>query len=267
MGLRDTLAAVMRTLRTSGGDHTVALLHPGRCGSTVVGTMLGDREDVHWDGEIFEPNRRHPVPELEAGLPAGEVLERRRDQAPEGSYLYAVKYLWSHHLRVLGLELDELVDALERGGTERWVLLHRRNYLRRVVSGAVGRERGTYHQRRADGPAELVQVTLDVDDVPFGPGAPLLDVFAELARGERELGALLADRETLWLTYEDDIEQDPRRAYEQVCDFLGLPSEPVDVRLRRTTPFPLSDVVRNLDEVRQALDGTPHAWMLEDESE
>lgn len=176
-----------------------------------------------------------------------------------------MKYLWSHHLRVLGVDLDDLVDALERGGTERWVLLHRRNYLRRVVSGAVGRERGSYHQRRADGPAELVQVTLDLDDVPFGPGAPLLDVFDELARGERELGELLAGRDTLWLTYEDDIEQDPRRAYERACEFLGLPVQDVDVRLRRTTPFPLSAVVSNLDEVRRALDGTRYAWMLDDE--
>lgn len=82
MGLRDALSAALRRLAPERAD-TVAMLHPGRCGSTVLGTMLGDRSDVHWDGEVFEPHRRHPVPEVQAGrLPTrccdGAVSRRPR---------------------------------------------------------------------------------------------------------------------------------------------------------------------------------------------
>lgn len=240
------------------------MLHPGRCGSTVLATMLGDRDDVRWDGEIFEPHRsRPPLRQVEAGLAPSGVVGGRREEVEEAAYLFAVKYLWSHHLRVLDLDLPELVEELKAGGVDRWVLVHRRNHLRRVVSGAVGRARGSYHQRRSDGPSELVRVTLDLDDVPFGPGAPLLDVFEELERGERELRQLLDGQPTLWLTYEDDIERDPTVAYERVCDFLGLERRPVEVRLRRTTPFSLEDVLENHAEVSALLEGTDREWMLE----
>lgn len=226
--------------------------------------MLGDRTDAVWDGELFEPRRRSKVPELEAGLSPHEVIRTRRGSNEDKAYAFAVKYLWSHHLAVLGVDLPGLLELLEAGGVDHFVVIRRRNYLRRVVSGAVGRARGTYHQRISDGPSELTRVRLDLDGVPFGPGRPLFDVFEELARGERELGSILEGRRQLWLTYEDDIEDDPLVAYRRLCSFLGLPPQDVNVRLTRTTPFPLVDVLDNYDEVAAALATTPHAWMLED---
>lgn len=254
--------SLRQRLDSRGTPPTVAMLHSGRVGSTVLGTMLGDRDDCRWDGEPFEPSSSRRVAEFEQGRPPSEVVALRRAATPDTAYVLAVKYLWSHHLRVLELTLPALVEALSDGGVDHWVLVHRRNHLRRVVSGAVGRARGSYHQRSSDGPADLVTVRLDPQDVPFGPGAPLLDVFAELDRGRSELQRLLTDSRALWLTYEDDIEHDPTVAYRRVCDFLGLPAQEVDVRLRRTTPFPLSQVIENHDEIATLLRGTPHEWML-----
>ena len=73
---------------------------------------------------------------------------------------------------------------------------------------------------------------------------------------------LLTGREILDLTYEDDIADDPHRAYRRICDFLGVTPEPVEVRYGRTTPFPLSGVIENFDEVKAALASTEFEWML-----
>ena len=69
----------------------------------------------------------------------------------------------------------------------------------------------------------------------------------------------------LQLTYEEHISIDPTVGYRAVCDFLGLQAPPVVMRLRKTNPFPLQDIVQNWDEVVDALSGTEYAWMLTQE--
>jgi hypothetical protein len=76
--------------------------------------------------------------------------------------------------------------------------------------------------------------------------------------------ALLADKDVLQLTYEDDILKDPRIAYRRVCGYLGLEPCPAFVRHARSNPFRLDEIIENYDEVKQALSGTEFEWMLED---
>jgi hypothetical protein len=256
---------ILRSLRRLLSGHAdrpvVAMLHPGRCGSTVLGVMLGDRPDVAWAGEIFHPSR------FGDASPAPEAITARvrgvRDAHAGTGCVFAVKYLWSHDRGRLGVPLPELVDLLDGAGVTHYVALHRRNYLRRVVSGAVGRVKKSYHQRADAGPPELITLRLDPQEVPFGPPQPLLEVFGELEDGERELQAVLAGRRALWLTYEDDIEDDPATAYRDVCRFLGLAEHDVDARYRRTTPFPLDTVVENYEEIRRLLADGPYASFLD----
>ena len=68
----------------------------------------------------------------------------------------------------------------------------------------------------------------------------------------------------LRLNYESDILADPRVAHQMVLDHLNLDPHPVDVRLQRLNPFALSEVIENFAEVEEALESTPHAWMLDD---
>lgn len=262
----DRLRDIARTLQPSvrSGPPTVAFLHPGRCGSTVVGTMFGRRPDAVWDGELFEPSRRDKVPEAGQGREPAEVIQIRRRQRADLAYAFAFKYTPSHHLGLLGLTMRDLLTMLEEAGVDHYVVVRRRNYLRRVVSGAVGRERGAFHQRRDAGPVELTRVRLDPEAVPFGPDQPLFDVFDELERAESELADELGQRRHLWLTYEDHIESDPSVAYAMVCEFIGLPSFQQEVPLRRTTPFPLHEVLTNHEEIIEHLSGTRYEWMLDD---
>ena len=79
------------------------------------------------------------------------------------------------------------------------------------------------------------------------------------------LGALAksnSDFSWLELVYEDQIEHDPRMAYRDVCDFLGLHAVDVDLRYRKMSPGRLADLIDNLDEVRDCLSPTRFAWML-----
>ncbi|MEN8240250.1 MAG: hypothetical protein ABFR53_13740, partial [Actinomycetota bacterium] len=198
---------------------SLAMLHVGRCGSTVVGRMLSDHPDVFWDREIFEPHRRTELDEP-VDLPPNQLIRHRQAQTPL-HYGFETKYLQSHHLGRLGLTLPDYISILQGLGFNRFVALHRRNYLRRVVSGAIGRASGTWHRTRGSATTSA-SITLDPHKVPFGPRKPLLDVFAELSEGERALRELLPPSDTLWLTYEDDIERDPSIAYRRVCGLFGV---------------------------------------------
>lgn len=234
------------------------MLHVGRCGSTVVARMLDEHPDIAWDGEIFEPSHRVELDEL-PDLAPGEFISRRKARAPR-HYGFETKYLPSHHLGALGVSLPEYLAMLRALGFHRFVALHRRNYLRRVVSGAVGRRAGTWH-RATPGVSEPTAITLDPERVPFGREQRLLDVFAELAAGEAALRELLPGN-AVWLTYEDDIAPDPGGAYRRICALFGVKPVWATPKLFPTNPFPLRAILDNYDEVAAVLSGTPHEWML-----
>ena len=73
----------------------------------------------------------------------------------------------------------------------------------------------------------------------------------------------LKDKETLFLTYENDLQDNPLAGYYKVCDFLGFECEEPTVIMQRTNPFALSETIENYDEVCESLQPTQYAWMLE----
>ena len=237
------------------------MLHVGRCGSTVVGRMLDEHPDISWDREIFEPHRRAEI-DTPADVAADQLIQLRQSQA-QTHYGFETKYLQSHHLGTLGYSIKDYIGLLQELGFEKFVALHRRNYLRRVVSGAVGRESGTWHRSKGT-QAAPVSVRLDPLRVPFGGTQPLLEVFNELAEGERELLANLPATGTLWLTYEEDIARDPSVAYERICELFEVSPVDAEPAFSPTNPFPLDQILENYEEVADHLSGTEYAWMLTD---
>jgi hypothetical protein len=236
----------------------VVMFHVGRCGSTVVAELLKQHRRITWDGELFEPVIREKLDERDLG--AAGLLKARVDQAQD-VYGFELKYLPSHHQRILDLSLDDLVDLAEQVGVSHYVTLHRRNYLRRVVSGAIGRERKRWHRKGDEGEPSTI-THLDLESIPFGPRKPLLKVFEELGQGEGDLKIRLAAKTTLELTYEDDIESDPLSAYNSICEFAGLEAESVETTLHPTGDRPLSAMVENYAEVESLIKGTRYEWML-----
>jgi hypothetical protein len=74
---------------------------------------------------------------------------------------------------------------------------------------------------------------------------------------------MMSDWSKLELTYEDDIEQNPHNGYEKVCEFLDLEPIAAKARWAKTNPFPLSQLIRNWEEVCEEISSTSHSWMLE----
>jgi hypothetical protein len=241
------------------GKTRVVMLHVGRCGSTVLAEMLGSHSHVTWDGEIFEPVIRSKLgdPDL---VPEDLLAKRMADAS--WVYGFEIKYLPSHHQRVLSMSLDEILAMTGRAGVDHHITLHRRNYLRRVVSGAIGRERRRWHRKVTEA-APSTAVRLNPGSVPFGPRKPLLEVFDELESGQDDLEAALGDRSAIHLVYEEHVESDPSIAYRLICDYLDLTPEEVRPSLDRTGEAPLSDLITNYDEIVDLLAPTKYAWMLD----
>lgn len=221
--------------------------------------MLGRHPSISWDGEVFEPKVRAKIGYED--VPPVAFLRDRIARTPE-IYGFEIKYLPSHHQRVLGLDLEGILQLTDSVGVSLYVTLHRRNYLRRVVSGVIGRERRRWH-RTSDQPTPDTKVRVDLGAVPFGPRQPLLEVLEEMKKGEADLKSALLDRAALHLTYEDDVAIDPVKAYTSVCEFIGITPEDVRPALGRTGTDRLESMVTNYDEIVEALSGTEYAWMLD----
>lgn len=263
--------------RGEGPATRAAMFHMGRCGSTVLGEMLGAQGEIFWAGEVFEdmPGRYGSLARKPQAVE--RILRRsmdepfslrslvRADQYPRHYRMYAMetKYLREQHLRSGWIDLDvpAYLAVLDAHRFDRFIVLQRRNYLRMLVSRAVGRSTGTWHSRApAAGPA---QVELPVTNFTWGSWhGSLLECLRDLDAQYVRLCELLDSRQVLHLTYEEHISADPTVAYRAVCGFLGLQALPVAMHLRKTNPFPLQQSVRNWDEVVDALSDSEFAWML-----
>ncbi len=258
--------AYVRALPSRPGS--VAMLHTGRNGSTVLANLLRQHPALLWDGELFEKLQKGQLQELAWTRDPFVVLRNRMRHAAPRIYGFETKAHRLQHLspKVVGLPTEAYVARLHALGFSRFIVLRRRNYLRQAVSAAVGRaakRRHIYHgEERA-----LTQIHLDIERTVLSNGQlPLLDRFREFDALYAELGALLAPEATLELEYESHIEADPGVAYGMVCVFLGLPARAATTRLVKTNPYPLREIVLNHDEVARVLRDTPYAWMLDEAS-
>lgn len=260
---RDAVMGAARRLTARGA---FAVFHVGRSGSRVLSNALDQHPAIHCEGELLKGAYRMTPAVRAAGKPLREPCDpvrAVRARLPRAGlrafYGFEVKF---YHLRGNGMELDAFVDGVARAGVTHFVALERRNTLRKVVSRLVGRERGRMHYRSGEIPPPT-RIVLDVDAVDMDSDVKPLRVFLEgFERDFQRLRELLGSRRSLWLRYEDDVEADPRRASDRVCDFLGLPRHRPRVHYTRTTPEPLRQVLANYDDVARHLAGTPFAWML-----
>ncbi|MCL4686310.1 hypothetical protein KJ059_16350 [Myxococcota bacterium] len=238
----------------------VAMFHHGRCGSSVLGDLLDQHSALRWDGEVFNFKRSFWTERATATECADPlaVLERRVEKSRKSIYGFECKF---YHARRIGFSLEELVPALEKRGFTRFVVLDRRNTLRKVVSSLVAARRGSA-RLPAGVVAPLLRVHVPVDAVPIDSTCkPLVELLREYQDSVCRIETLLADRPLLRLRYEDDLAQDPLAGYRTACDFLGLAVEQPEVRFSRTTPHPWRQVVENPEAVTAALAGTEFEWM------
>lgn len=232
------------------------MFHIGRSGSRVLANLLGQHPRLFWDGEIYEPNHRLWTGEGDAI----RLLRRRMSLAGRRIYGFEMKFF---HARLVGMDFEDFFARLDDLGFTRFVVLRRRNTLRKVVSSVILHEKRGAHLR-AGREAVLHRVRIDVDDVRIDrDGKPLLAYLEDYERSFERLDQLLAGRDALRLSYEDDLSADPREGYRKVCAYLGVEPRAAEIAYGKTNPFRLEEIVVNLDEVSQALRGTRFEWMVQ----
>lgn len=271
----DLLNPLLEPLFSKWRRGNIAMFHIGRSGSTVLGNLLDQDTNIRWDGElcpdIFQAldcteERRLALHELKPLLGrTTDLLDRiRHGQRRAGTRFYGVE-LKFFHLYAFDLGLSECIERLSGLGFDHFIILERRNYLRKIVSSVVAKETGMYHVKHGC-KSKLNRISLNVEQVSVDRQTmPLLEFLVSYQECFRQLEQLLKNRKYLKLTYEEDILVNPKVAYGKVCSFLGIEGNPVEVNLSKTNPYPLSDVIENFDDVSKHLEETSFKWMLHDD--
>lgn len=257
----EQLAGMPSSRRRPG---VVVMLHVGRCGSTVLASLLGQHSRIFWDGKIYRKA------EDAYGYDIGKIdysdWTRRQFQVSGARYYgFEFKILNDHYPAKIGVPLQGFLEQCKTLGVTHYILLVRRNTLRHVVSHYASKQRGRWHMS-ASNAAERKQFTLDPETITTGSGKgrPLLGYLQEVDDAHATVRAALKDQPVLEIEYESDIEaKGALFAYEKICAFLDLAPEAAEIRNRRINPFPVHETILNHDQIAATLKGTRFEWMLE----
>jgi hypothetical protein len=255
-------------------ENSVAMFHIGRCGSTVLSGLLKQNPAIAWDGEIFQGDTllgksHHRKPNAhwrwaESGyFPHSPYLyiSSRMNQAPTGRvYGFETKYF---HVHTSGLTLAGYVEMLKRLGVTRWIMLTRENTLRTVISALIGNQAEYYHLA-GDQESSRRQIEVDVHKIAIDSQIrPLIDVLKQYEQDQNTIKKLLHDQNMLFLSYEQHIENDPQLAYDKICQLLNVQPAQSEIKHKKTNPYPVRDLILNVEDVREHLSGSGFDWMLE----
>ena len=241
----------------------IAILHHGRCGSTVVGSLLNQHPLFHNSGEIFEkimgkgPLHKERVK---------QIISNREHDTISKIYFFETKYPSVMHLSngCINLTTPIYISLLSDLGYKKFILITRKNHLKRVISILKGRETGEWHsEKKID---KILKVNVPIDNFMYGAGisGSLIDYFKMMDEETKLIKETLGGKSLLQIQYEVDIEEDPRKAYQKICDFIGIKPIPTNVKFKKTNPFLLKHLIKNYKEVKQYFNNTPYSWMLDE---
>lgn len=227
----------------------IAIFHLGRCGSTVLASMLNDGgHDLIHLGDPFTDNKDKDTIEY-----LKEFTESDKENVIFDCKPYKFEALGPG--RGINMSFDDFVKGLkEEVGVDKIVLLKRNNYLRRTISGMVAERSGIYHHI---GPSTIQNnpVSIELDTLYWFVSSEFKEI-DDWYENVEELSDMV-------ITYEDNIQNDPKDAYRKMCEFMGLaPNPKVDTHYKKTNPLPASVMIKNQDDLQKAFGGTEYEWMI-----
>jgi hypothetical protein len=251
-------------------DKNIVMFHMGRCGSTVLGDLLSQHSRIYWRGEIYYPyirewrfQKQKISDSSNIRLKPDPLIALRQNMFIAGSKNYGCEIKF-HHLYEAGISLSDFIEILKDKNFS-FVVLKRKNFLRSIVSNAIMHNlpvKKTHN--KIDEKPTARKALIDVNGVGYnGYKKSLIEHLDIYSRNYSEIYQKLADKNFLDLCFEEDISQDPKLAYKKVCDFLDVEYEKLPVRLSRTNPFPLSEMIENYQEVKEYLATTEYSWMCD----
>ena len=245
--------------------------HIGRCGSSVLGSLLAQHSHLAYSNEIY--SRYMPRRRGDQLLPSlGHVLDSAREGLDRRFHLFEVKYLAEQNIGLYpGLSRLDWLQFFISKGYSYHLVMRRRNGLRRIVSHLRAAQTGQYVVSSVLQPQPPLKVEVSLDSIVHGFASHSLLEWLEIyEQGHQEMMAAIKDCcmndcsvTFLELTYEDHIHDDPIKAYRLVCDFLSIAYQSVDVRHVAINSGLLSDLISNYAAVSDHLLTTRFAWMLE----
>ncbi|MBN1248463.1 MAG: hypothetical protein JXC32_12445 [Anaerolineae bacterium] len=247
-------------------DPTQDMAQPGvivsaiRAGGTFLSHCLSNHPHVYCDrGEplhhrsawcsLFEGDRR-------------ALLRVLLNQTGYRVSMCKLTYVQAFH-RDIWPELQELQPRV--------IWLRRENVIRQAVSVAI-------NQRARAGQLDRPQHTFEAQTVPvaieIGAGEFLRYVDGLVRRNVAAQGKLRLMSNVLVLSYEE-ITANPTHLYmaqglnpdaaDRICEFLGVPFALMPADLARVNPWPLSELLTNWHEIRQAIGESQYAALAEKE--
>jgi hypothetical protein len=243
------------------GPVRAMVLTTQRTGSTFLMECLDSHPDIHCTGEILngQPDTFAPA----ARGPARYLIKFVRI-ARTGAWLphYRLEQFYGrNYARVSCFKV--MYNQLARPFALRYFLGHpeirvihlaRQNLLKVHVSNLLMQKR-RFLQARA--PEPVVWVRVD-------PAKAIAAIRAAVARHKR-YETLFARHACLNVDYESLFDGALLQAAtaERICDFLGIPRQPMKSGIVKLNPESLRDMVKNYDELAEAISRTELAGMLE----
>ena len=173
-----------------------------------------------------------------------------------------VKFLEAQHLSVYNCSLPDLINKFIEIGFDRFIILERKNYLKRMISHCVGQQTNLYHLKNGNKP-QLHSIKMDIGNIKIGKGTnTLIDWFRIIKKDYGNLRSYLINTEFIEFKFEEDIQTDVRIAYDKVCSFLNIENHEVEIPFVRTNPFDIKDILINFEEVDNKLTDIEFSWML-----
>ena len=263
-----TTTNVMVTLTEEVPDNhvLVAMLHIGRCGSTVLANMLKQNPAIYWDGKTAR--KAHEIyGESVVGLDIDRWFKAQFRISGSRFYGFEFKILKDQYVTIFDKSVPDFLETCRSIGVTHFILLYRNNTLNQAISHYSGINNKVWHITSNSGkPASSSSFSIDFEHVTTGSGSglPLPEYLRDIENTKLEIREMLQDEKMLELDYEGDIlEQGPMLAYQKICDFLQVPAGDVYVQNKKVLARSPSKTVENYGDAVKALTGTEFEWMLD----
>jgi len=228
-----------------------------RTGSNYLLTALGSHPLIRQFWEPFGPNslnNKEGVKEkiLELGLvPYLEYIMQR--QGGEASVGFKILYgqLEDSYGEMHGVpDIADVRQCLKRSDDLKIIHLKRRNKLATIASLmlAIETRRFLIHDPQDRETERQVEIPIDSCEWHFN----------KIIRHEEQYDDFFAAHRKLDIFYEALVAQ-PKRAGDQILEFLGVPARPLHSRLIKQNIRPLNDLIANYAELKAYFANTPWA--------
>ncbi|MBK9332794.1 MAG: FkbM family methyltransferase [Ignavibacteria bacterium] len=243
----------------------IVMFHLGRCGSSVLGSLLDQHPQIHWDSEIFHYIYNNEMEEKKMTTDPMNLLKIRMSWPHKDYYGFETKFTEEEHLRkeLANMNILNYLSALSDLDYDKFILLKRKNYLKQIISLIAAKQTKTFHTTTEM--KEANKVKIDPKKVWFGNKTfTLVELFEYFDKEYKVLENLISQKNSLSLTYEDDILENPLVAFNKVCNFLGIHSNDPSIIHKRTNPFAVNKLIENIEKITKVIKPTKYAWMLND---